>query len=289
MDPSDVHPDLMGEALSHSGQQLAQLGSLLVSWATVQARRAERRAAAAAARDEQHSRELRDQEIAARRLASAGWAPARDRQWLDKAGLLDVGRAWSAAAAWADADPDAAAAMTRCESRMRDLHPYAMARYDRLRAEGAQPFEAMRDVVALFGRAPRARPGEPAAERRALVAPAGARRAGGNPWQWTEYEAPVRPASVPVPGDGPVVTAGVVTNPVRLAAQAFPCSAADAVRAVQESALRKAASQPPSSGQRRSQSPSPRLSVCYRSLSARQRQCSLRGTGCHGARLILLT
>ena len=75
MDPSDVHPDLFGEAFSHSGQQLAQLGSLLASWATVQARRAERRAAAAAARSEQQFRELRDQETAAWRLARAGWAP----------------------------------------------------------------------------------------------------------------------------------------------------------------------------------------------------------------------
>ena len=231
MDPSDVHADLMGEALSHSGQQLAQIGSLLASWATVHARRAERRAAAEAARDEQQFRELRDQEIAARRLARAGWESARDRQWLAGADLLEVGRAWSAAAAWADADADAASAMVRCETRLRDLHPYAMARYDRLRAEGAQPFEAMRDVVGLFGRAPRARPGEASAERRALAAAPGARRAGGSPWQWTDYEAPVTPGSAPVPRDEPAVVVGVVTNPVRLAAQGFPCSAEDAVRA----------------------------------------------------------
>jgi hypothetical protein len=261
MDPSDVHPDLMGEALSHSGQQLAQLGSLLVSWATVHARRAERRAAAEAARDEQQFRELRDQEIAARRLARAGWEPTRDRQWLGRAGLLDVGRAWGAAAAWADADPDAASAITRCESRLRDLHPYAMARYDRLRADGAQPFEAMRDVVELFGRAPRARPGEPAAERRALAAPPGVRRAG-SPWQWTDYEAPAAPASAPVPDDGPVVTGVVVTDPVRLAAQGFPCSAADAVRAGARAGFSQSRVQAPAAGQRRSQARSQRLSVC---------------------------
>jgi hypothetical protein len=260
MDPSDVHPDLMGEALSHSGQQLAQLGSLLVSWATVHARRAERRAAAEAARDEQQFRELRDQEIAARRLARAGWEPARDRQWLGRADLLEVGRAWSAAAAWADADPDAASAMTRCESRLRDLHPYAMARYDRLRAEGAQPFETMRDVVALFGRAPRARSGEAAAERRALGAAPVSRRAGGSPWQWTDYEAPVAPGSAPAPGDEPGVVIGVVTNPVRLAAQGFPCSAADAVKASAGAGARQSQVRAQRAGQRSSQARTLRLS-----------------------------
>ena len=75
MDPSEMHPDLFGEAFSHSGQKLAQLGSLLASWATVQARRTERRAAAAAAQSEQQLRELREQETAAWRLARAGWAP----------------------------------------------------------------------------------------------------------------------------------------------------------------------------------------------------------------------
>ena len=50
MEPNEVHADLLGEALSHSGQRLAQLGSLLTSWAMVEARRAERRHAATAAR-----------------------------------------------------------------------------------------------------------------------------------------------------------------------------------------------------------------------------------------------
>ena len=38
MEPNEVHPDLLGKALSHSGQRLAQLGSLLTSWAMVEAR-----------------------------------------------------------------------------------------------------------------------------------------------------------------------------------------------------------------------------------------------------------
>lgn len=99
MEPSDVHPDLLGDALSHSGQRLAQLGSLLTSWAMVAARRTEQRNAAKAARDMQELSALRGQERAAWQMARAGWAPTRDRQWLAGADLIETARAWSAAAA----------------------------------------------------------------------------------------------------------------------------------------------------------------------------------------------
>jgi hypothetical protein len=46
-----------------------------------------------------------------------------------------------------------------------------MAWYDRLRGEGAAPLDAMREALPLFARAPHARPGDPAAERRGLAAP----------------------------------------------------------------------------------------------------------------------
>jgi hypothetical protein len=186
MDPSDVHPDLLGKALSHSGQRLAQLGSLLTSWAMVEARRAERRSAAQAARSEQELNALREQERAAWQLARAGWAPALDRRWLAAADLMQTARAWSAAAAHAGTDPGAAATLARCEERLRALHPYAMARYDRLRAEGAGLFDAMQDALPLFARAPRARPGDPGRERPVLArgatpAARGYKLAAGNP------------------------------------------------------------------------------------------------------------
>lgn len=226
MDPSEVHPDLLGEALSHSGQRLAQLGSLLTSWAVVQARRTERRAAARAARSEQQLRELREQESAAWRLARAGWAPSQDRRWLASAGLLDAARAWSAAAAWADADPDAASAQTRCEERLRSLNPYAMARYDRLRAEGAAPFDAMRDVLPLFARAPHARPGHPSPQRRALAAEDQA--PGDSPWQQDGHQQPRAASGTPWPDASPDTAAG---DAARLAAESFPWTVSDAVRA----------------------------------------------------------
>ena len=45
-----------------------------------------------------------------------------------------------------------------------------MAWYDQLRSDGATPLDAMREALPLFDRAPHARPGDPAAERRGLPA-----------------------------------------------------------------------------------------------------------------------
>jgi hypothetical protein len=168
MDTSDVYPDVLGDALSYSSQRLAQLASLVTAAATVEARRRAQANAARAARDEQALSVLRDQERAAWQLARAGWAPAHDSRWLAQADLLQAARVWSAAAAYADADPTAGSAARKCEERLRALHPYAMAWYDRLRSEGSAAFDAMRQALPLFARAPHTRPGDPAAQRRAL-------------------------------------------------------------------------------------------------------------------------
>ena len=173
MDTSDVYPDLLGDALSYSSQRMAQLASLVTAAATVEARRKAQRNAAKTIRSERALRELHDQERAAYQLARAGWAAARDPRFPGQADLLQAARAWSAAAAYADADPEAADAARTCEQRLRVLHPYAMAWYDRLRSDGNAPLDAMREALPLFARAPHARPGEPAAERRGLPAPGG--------------------------------------------------------------------------------------------------------------------
>ena len=52
------------------------------------------------------------------------------------------------------------------------LHPYAMARYDRLRHDGLAPLDAMRETAPLFARAPDARVGDPAPARFAVGADA---------------------------------------------------------------------------------------------------------------------
>src|SRR5689334_890736 len=171
MDASDVYPDLFGDALSYSSQRMAQLASLVTAAATVEARRKTQRNAAKTIRSERDLRELHDQERAAYQLARAGWAAARDPRFLDQADLLQAARAWSAAAAYAGADPEAADAARRCEERLRALHPYAMGWYDRLRREGDAPLDAMREALPFFARAPHARTGDPAAERRGLAAP----------------------------------------------------------------------------------------------------------------------
>jgi hypothetical protein len=173
MNTSDVYPDLFGDALSYSSQRLAQLTSLVTAGATAGARRRAQRNAAKTIRSERALRDLQDQERAAYQLARAGWAAARDPRFMNQADLLQAARAWSAAAAYADADPEAADAVRACEQRLRALHPYAMAFYDRLRSDGAAPLDAMREALPLFARAPHPRPGDPAAERRGLAAPDG--------------------------------------------------------------------------------------------------------------------
>ena len=237
MDPSDVHPDLLGEALSQSGQRLAQMASLLTSWAMVEARRRERHNAALAARSEQEHRELHAQEQAARQLARAGWAPAADRRWLNEAGLIDAARAWSAAAAYADVDPEAATALARCEDRLRHLHPYAMSWYDRQRAQGAGLFDAMQDALPLFARAPQARPGGPGPERPALAVGADAEAATGSAWQWGQsWEASVTSSA----GNGGDHAATAERGATDLAAENFPWTAADAVIAAASGPLQAA-------------------------------------------------
>src|SRR5580704_8700866 len=160
MDTSDVYPDPFGDALSYSSQRMAQLASLVTAAATVEARRRAQRNAAKTIRGERALRELQDQERAAFELTRAGWAPARDPRFLDQADLLQAARVWSAAAAYADADPEAADAVRKCEQRLRILHPYAMAWYDRLRSDGAAPLDAMREALPLFDRGTHARPGD---------------------------------------------------------------------------------------------------------------------------------
>jgi hypothetical protein len=171
MDTSDIYPDLFGDALSYSSQRMAQLVSLVTAGATVEARRRTQHNAAKTIRSERALRELRDQERAAYQLARAGWAAARDPRFMGQADLLQAARAWSAAAAYADADAGAADAVRVCEQRLRVLHPYAMARYDRLRSDGAAPFDAMLEALPLFARASHARPADPAAGRPGLPAP----------------------------------------------------------------------------------------------------------------------
>lgn len=159
MDSSDHYPDPFGEALSHSSQRAAQMISLLAAGAEVAARRKALSNAKKAANDEQVRRALQDEQRAVLQQARAGWAAAHDPQWLAQADLIQTARVWGAVAAYAD-DPVAASAMRKSEEGLRRIHPYAMARYDRLRGEGTSSFDAMREAAPLFAREPYARPGQ---------------------------------------------------------------------------------------------------------------------------------
>jgi len=57
--------------------------------------------------------------------------------------------AWVSAQPHRDTDSEPELVAGRAEARLRDLHPDAMTRYDRLRA-GLSPVEAMREVVPLI-------------------------------------------------------------------------------------------------------------------------------------------
>ena len=158
MDPSGHYPEPFGEALSHSSQRVTQLTSLVGAAAEVAIRLKAARAARQAAQDAQARRVLDGQEHTARAQARARWAPAHDARWLAQADLLQAAGTWGAAAPWAGTDPAAASAMRKSEERLRTLHPFAMARYDRLRSDGANPLDAMREAAPLFGLHPHARP-----------------------------------------------------------------------------------------------------------------------------------
>ena len=168
MDPAQ-YTDPLEDALSHASQRVAQVASLTAAMAQVIM---QRRALADARRsledDGTATRVLTDQEQILRQQARMSWAPAHDRHWLAPAGLTQAAAAWAGAAAWADSDPSAASALRKCEDRLRQLHPHAMGRYDRLRGDGLDPLTAMREAAPLFAYAPTTRPGDPAPARRAL-------------------------------------------------------------------------------------------------------------------------
>jgi len=161
-DPAGHYTDPLEDALSHGAQRVTQLISLITAATEVVMRRnALKGTREAGDASGQVIRNTQDQERDAYQQARLRWAPAHDRVWLARADLLQAARAWSAAACYADTDPVAASAMRKCEERLRKLHPYAMARYDRLLGDGLRALDAMREAAPLFGRAPTRAPARP--------------------------------------------------------------------------------------------------------------------------------
>jgi hypothetical protein len=173
MEPAH-YTDPLEEALSHGSQRVAQVAALVAAMAQVAMQhRALENAKRATDGDEAANAVLGGQERLLRHQTRLAWAPAHDPDWLSEADLLQTAKAWASAVTDAGTDPAAASAQRKCEERMRTLHPYAMARYDRLRNDGMSPLDAMREAAPLFGRSPTVRTGDPGPARRELAADTG--------------------------------------------------------------------------------------------------------------------
>jgi hypothetical protein len=118
-----TYPEPFGEALSYSSQRAAQLTSLVITFTQVYTQHRARQQRRQAARDHAIAAGLARAEHAARQQAQATWAAAHDPACLGRADLFQTARAWGAAMPYATADPGAAVAMSRCEDRLRAIHP----------------------------------------------------------------------------------------------------------------------------------------------------------------------
>jgi hypothetical protein len=159
---SDQHPDPLRDAMQDLVYRAVQVGSFAVTGIQVYAYHRRAQARIVAEQDHRARRALNAQLRTERDADRTRWQPALDPGWLRRASLFETAGAWGAALPYTDRDvpwyePAAATAMTRCEERLRTLHPYAMTHYDRLRSEGAGPGEAMREAAPLFARHPYAR------------------------------------------------------------------------------------------------------------------------------------
>lgn len=168
------HPDPIAEGFQHTGQRLIQLVSAAAGIQQIVAQRKHRLRAARQALNDKVQRAEAEKRRAERAQARSRWGRAHDRQWLRHANLLDVADAWAAGVPYAKDNTSAARAVRQCEEQLRRLHPHAMSHYDRFRAEGKDPLEAMTQAAPFFTRAPNVRTGGPAAERGELLEGSGA-------------------------------------------------------------------------------------------------------------------
>jgi len=165
------------DPVAHASTKITSYVSVAAMAAEAIAQVAAVRARERAAVDEQAARASRAERHAAYGQARLGWAQILDPRLREQAGVVDAGTVWARAQAWRP-DPEAERATELAEQRLRELRPEVMERYDRLRAEGSDPVEAMRRVAPLFDQPP-ARTGQAAPDRSALAEADTARRAAG--------------------------------------------------------------------------------------------------------------
>src|SRR5664280_2742721 len=149
-------PDHNDDPVAAAGGKVASYLSLATVATEAIAQLAAARARERAVSDERTAAALRAQRQAAYSQARLGWAPILDPKLRERTGVLDAGLVWAKAQAW---------------------RPDVMERYDRLRAEGTDPVEAMRRVAPGFD-APPAWTGQPGPDRAALTERDAARRPG---------------------------------------------------------------------------------------------------------------
>jgi len=163
------------DPVEHASNRVAGYVSLVTMAAEAIAQVAAARARERAEADERAARALRAERQAAYGQARLSWGPVLDLRLRERTSVVDAGTAWATAQAWRP-DPEAERVTALAEERLHQLRPDVMDRYDRIRAEGAAPVEAMRRVAPFFDQPP-ARTGQAAPDRDALTEADTARRA----------------------------------------------------------------------------------------------------------------
>lgn len=154
-----TYTDPFEEAAHAAARQVIEYASIATALTRAHAQRRAISQREREARDRQAQAALKAQEEAERAATRARWAPANDRDWIGDANLVDTATAWCVAVPYANEntgsfDSSALSAVRNCEDRLHELHPHAMARYDRLRSDGLEPIDAMRQAAPLFIRRP---------------------------------------------------------------------------------------------------------------------------------------
>jgi hypothetical protein len=163
--------------------KLAQHLAVAVQVAEAVIRLRQQRVETQAAASQQAAGAARAERIAQHAADRVVYSRAFDRDWTSTASVADLGRVWGAATGWADTDPTADVAASRAETRLAEMAPAAMDRYQHMRDSGVDRAQAMRDVlarVATESRPPRvfvAGAGPSAAQANADTAAHEARRA----------------------------------------------------------------------------------------------------------------
>ena len=139
MEPMESsHPDLFGQALSGTGQKIAELASLASLVGQFAGERRMRRAAKAGQEGEADQAAL-----------EAIWSPALDPVWRADATAPGLIRAWAAALRDSDS-ADAGRARGLAEQQLRGRYPKAMDNYNARLAAGTPPEEAMLESVGEY-------------------------------------------------------------------------------------------------------------------------------------------